>query len=190
MTSKARQHFLNPLNVGSVVSPEAIGRAGSVECGAVLVVSLRIDDHQIVRDAKFKAAGCSRLVAACSLLTEQAKGKTTAETAKLAQTSAENDFELGPAPSGREHCATLASEALLRAIRNHSDLVRAEWSGDDPLICSCFGVSEGTIEEAIRKGQLLTVAEVTKASNAGAGCRSCHHLIQDVLDEAQAIADC
>jgi NifU-like protein len=186
MTCNARQHFLNPLNVGSVDSPEAVGRAGSLKCGAVLVVSLRIGDHQTVRDAKFKVAGCSRLIAACSILTEHAKGKTTAQAAKLAETAVETlESQLGPAPEGRDHCGIVAGEALLHAIRNYSDSIRAEWSGDDALICTCFGVSEKTIEAAIRKGNLQTVAEVTIANNAGAGCRSCHPLIQDILDEVQ-----
>ena len=85
-------------------------------------------------------------------------------------------------PAERKHCAALACETLVSAIRNYSDAVRDEWSGDDALICTCFGVSEHTIERAIQTDGLQTSAEVTKATNAGAGCRSCFPLIQDMLD--------
>src|SRR5688572_10890159 len=79
------KHFFNPKNVGNISDAEAVGRAGSVSCGATLRVSLSIDKSQRITDAKFKLAGCSYLVAASSLLTEQVKGKTTAEAAVLAQ---------------------------------------------------------------------------------------------------------
>ena len=183
MTSALREHFGNPRNVGSVDSPEAESRAGSVTCGAVLVLTLRIDEVQKVVAARFKAAGCSRLVAACSLLTEQAEGMTTGEAAVLAQTPTKVEDKLGASPQGQEHCVALAGEALLAAIWKYSDSVRADWSGDDPLICTCFGVSEETIERTVRDAALNTVAEVTRACNAGAGCRSCHPIIQDILDE-------
>jgi NifU-like protein len=67
----AREHFLNPRNVGDVHSPTATGRAGSVTCGAAVRVSLRIDEAQRIVDARFRSAGCVILVASASLLTEQ-----------------------------------------------------------------------------------------------------------------------
>jgi NifU-like protein len=77
----------------------------------------------------------------------------------------------------------LASEALLEAIRAYSDSARDHWNGDDPLICTCFGVSERTIENEIKTKKLDTIAAVTRACNAGAGCRSCYPLIEDILEE-------
>ncbi len=71
----------------------------------------------------------------------------------------------------------------MSAIRHYSDSVRDEWSGDEALICTCFGVSERTIEQQIQTGGLRTISEITKACNAGAGCRSCYSLIEDILDD-------
>ncbi|MGI8734617.1 MAG: iron-sulfur cluster assembly scaffold protein [Pyrinomonadaceae bacterium] len=178
-----KKHFFTPQNVGEIEGADGVGRAGSIICGAALRVSLSIDESQRVAGAKFKAAGCSYLVAACSFLTDAVMGKTTGEAAALYQ-SEEMLIERMSSdwPCDRTHCAALAREALIAAIRTYSDAVRNEWSGDEALICTCFGVSEHTIERAIQTASLHTNAEVTNATNAGAGCRSCCPLIQDMLD--------
>jgi NifU-like protein len=173
--------FLHPRNVGEVANVTSRGQTGSVECGSVLRITLQIENQQIT-DAKFKLAGCSLLVAACSLLTEKVKGKSAADAALYARAfpgAVEAEFGISP---GREHCAILASECLLSAIQNYSDSVRAEWVGDDVLICSCFGVSEKTIEDEVQSRGLISISDVTDACNAGGGCRSCYPLIQDILD--------
>lgn len=178
------EHFFNPKNAGDVTNPDGIGRAGSFICGAALQVSLGIDESQRITEARFRSAGCSYLVAACSLLTTAVKGKTSGEAAAMCQCPASFMTTLpGDWPADRNHCAALACETLVSAIRNYSDAVRDEWSGDDPLICTCFGVSERTIEDVIQKENLCTIAEVTKASNAGAGCKSCYPLIEDILSQ-------
>lgn len=151
-------------------------------CGAVVKVSLAIDRSQRIIDARFKAAGCSSLVGTASYLTEQIKGELSGEVAALLQRPAITVREaLGEVGPEREHCVSLVCDALLAAITAYSDSVRDEWQGDEALICSCFCVSERTIDDAIKAGGLSTVAEVTKACNAGGGCRSCYSLIEDML---------
>lgn len=179
-----KQHFFNPSNVGDIEGADARGTAGSVTCGAVLQISLSIDDSQRITDARFRSAGCSYLVAALSFLTGEIRGKTTGEIAALAQSPADSFIEsVGEWPPEQSHCASLACEALVSAIKSYSDAVRNDWSGDEALICTCFGVSERTIEREIIAGDLRTIAEVTKASNAGAGCQSCYPLIEDILNQ-------
>jgi NifU-like protein len=181
-SSLISEHFFNPRNVGRIANAEAFAGAGSVICGATLKVWLSVDESQQITDAKFKSAGCSYLVAATSFLTEQIKGKTTAEAAVLGQSPRQSVIEsLDVWPIDRDHCAALACEALISAVKQYSDLVRDEWTGDEPLICTCFGVSERTIETEIQAGGLRTIAEVTRACNAGAGCCSCHSLIEEIL---------
>lgn len=173
----ARDEFLNPRNVGDVAEPKFIGRAGSFDCGAVLRFSIQVDDSQKIRDAKFKAAGCSVLIAAASLLTERVKGMTTGEAATFEQSS---DL-LDELRNQKPECIALASEALTGAVQQYSDSIREHWEGDEPLICTCFGVSENRIEREIAAKSLTTISEVTRACNAGAGCRSCWPLIEDIL---------
>ena len=176
------EQFFNPQNVGEAAEPNFIGRSGSFQCGAILRISLHIDGSQRIIEAKFKAAGCSVLVAAASLLVTEVIGKTTAEAAAIAQHLGDLDEKLGALPAERNECALLASEALVSAIRNYSDSARDEWEGDEALICTCFCVSERTIEREIQEKHLRTIAEVTAACSAGGGCRSCYPLIEDILE--------
>jgi len=171
----ARDEFLNPRNVGDVAEPNFVGRAGSLDCGAALRVSIQVDDSQRITDARFKAAGCSTLIAAASLLTERAKGMTTGDAAAC-----------GELPEAIHHfsqrdCVALAYEALINAVQGYSDSIRDHWEGDEALICTCFGVSESRIEKEVAARGLKTISQVTRACNAGAGCRSCWPLIEDLL---------
>ena len=119
------------------------------------------------------------LVVAASLLTEQIQGLTTADAAVIGQDPASLSERIG---TEKMQCVALACDALLDAIREYSDAVRDDWAGDEALICTCFFVSERTIEREIHTHGLTTVAEVTHACNAGGGCGSCHQLIQEMLE--------
>ena len=179
------EYFLNPQNVGAIEQPDGSGKAASFTCGGLVRIALRVDTDRKINDAKFKAIGCHVLAASASLLTQEIKGKTTAEAAQTAQHrksysgSALNAYE----PSAlRAKCVALCYDALLSAISEYSASIREEWVGDDALICTCFGVTEREIEQQISSQSLETIDDVTRSSNAGAGCGSCSSLIQDILD--------
>jgi len=178
---EAADHFFNPRNVGDAGEPSFVGRSASLACGAHLRFSIQIDEGQRVSQARFRAAGCEVLVASASFLTEQIAGLTTAEAAVKGQESAALCEQLGVS-SEYGQCVEMACAALLDAIREYSNAARDDWAGDEALICTCFFVSERTIEREIHAHGLTTVAEVTKACNAGAGCGSCHQLIQEMLE--------
>ena len=182
-SSAVSELFFNPRHVGEAGEPRFIGRSGSFQCGAILRVSLHIDESQRITEAKFKAAGCSVLVAAASLLIDEVIGKTTGEAAAAAQHLDQLAEKLGAVPADRNECVLLACEALVSAIRSYSDSARDEWEGDEALICTCFCVSERTIEREIQENRLRTIAQVTAACSAGGGCRSCYPLIEDILEE-------
>ena len=162
-----RDHFFNPRNVGDADEPSFTGRAASLSCGAHVRFSIQVDEAQRVSQARFRAAGCNVLIAAASMLTERVTGLTTAEAARMGNEATT--------------CDALARDALLDAIREYSNAARDDWAGDEALICTCFFVSERTIEREIQARGLTTVAEVTRACNAGGGCGSCHQLIQEIL---------
>jgi NifU-like protein len=182
-----REYFLHPRNVGQVADTAAVGDAGSLRCGAVLRLTLEMDaEARIITDARFKAAGCGYLIAAASVLTETIKGQTINEAAahveslSLEQSIAER---LAPVPPEKRQCLALCHEALIAALSNYHDATLEEWTGEEALICTCFGVSEKSIEQAIHTRSLRTINEVTKACNAGGGCHSCHPLIEDILED-------
>jgi len=172
-------HFLNPRNVGDAGEPSFSGRAASLVCGAQVRFSIQVDEAHSISQARFRAAGCDVLVAAASLLSEQVEGKNTAEAAAIGQDAVALSEQMG---SVEMRCVELACNALLDAIREYSDAAREDWAGDEALICTCFFVSERTIEREIQTRGLTTVAEVTRVCNAGGGCGSCHQLIQEILE--------
>ena len=178
MNREATDHFLNPRNVGDAGEPRFTGRGASLACGAHVRISVQVDEEQRVSQARFRAVGCEVLVASASLLTERITGLTTADAAALGQSPTELAARIGVESA---NCVQLACDALLDAIREYSNAARDDWAGDEALICTCFFVSERTIEREIQTGGLTTVAEVTRACNAGAGCGSCHQLIQEIL---------
>lgn len=179
---RINEHFLNPRNVGEAQDADAIGEAGSLTCGAILRLTLKIDaGQQRIIDAKFKAIGCGFLIASASVLTETIKEMAISRAATLMESAITDWFE--ELPPDRKHCAALCREALHAALANYHNATREEWMGDEALICTCFAVSEKTIEQVIETRALQTVEQVTRACNAGGGCRSCHPLILDILDD-------
>jgi NifU-like protein len=174
-------HFFHPRNVGDAGAPSFTGRSASLRCGAHVRVSIRVDESHNISEAKFRAAGCHVLIAAGSLLTEQVTGMTTAEAAARGQSRNELIEQLGEEP-GNTACIKMACDALVDAIREYSNAARDDWAGEEALICTCFFVSERTIEREIQTRGLTTVAEVTGVCNAGGGCGSCHQLIQEILE--------
>ncbi|MEY8338210.1 (2Fe-2S)-binding protein [Lachnospiraceae bacterium 62-35] len=52
----------------------------------------------------------------------------------------------------------------------------------DKIVCTCLGVTNGMIKEAIDKGA-TTLEEVQEATGAGTVCGSCNDDIQHIIDE-------
>ncbi len=182
---RVQKFFADPRNVGEVAAESAAGETASLACGAIVRLSLKIDPQsQRITEARFKAVGCGFLIASVSILTEVIKGLTTAEAASVSELYEESVAKhFGELPAERRHCARLCGEALVEAITYYSHLVREEWTGEEALICTCFGVSEKTIERVIKEGNLHTVKEVTRACSAGGGCHSCRPLIEEILED-------
>ena len=180
MHSIVADHFYTPRNVGDAAEPSFTGRSASLSCGAHVRFSIQVNEAHAVSQARFRAAGCNVLVAAASVLTERVTGLSTADAALFGQNPAALIEQLGVEPANAQ-CVEMACEALLDAIRDYSNVAREDWAGDEALICTCFFVSERTIEREVQRHGLTTVAEVTRACNAGAGCGSCHQLIQEIL---------
>lgn len=50
------------------------------------------------------------------------------------------------------------------------------------VVCDCFTVTMGEIEDAIKAKNLKTVEQVGEVTNAGTGCGGCVDKIQAILD--------
>jgi NifU-like protein len=78
-----------------------------------------------------------------------------------------------------------AFSALRAAFSDHRARLIGEFTGERALVCTCFGVTEETIERYIAGGAAESVDDVSKATRAGGGCGSCRMLIQEMLDIAR-----
>lgn len=185
---KVNHRLKDVKNAGDVPGANTIAKNATFVCGAVLQFSLRINVvNKVINEAKFKTNGCGFLIAAADVLAEKITGKFLTELHSLDAAFIQSEItpELGVFPKNRRHCMELALESLQSAFAEFRALQIAEWSGEKALICSCFSVSEETIEKAIIEQSLDTIEEVAAVCNAGSGCGSCQPLIQEIIDSVK-----
>ncbi len=185
-SEKVMDHYRNPRNVGKIDDADAVGSAGSLTCGDQLKIYLKIKDG-IVTDAKFQTFGCGSAVASSSMLTEMIIGKPVSEVRKI--TNKDIADQLEGLPPEKMHCSVMGYEALEDALKDwgkdeYQDLedIRAEEDKKQKIVCTCFGITENVIWDAIKQNGLKTVEEVTNYTKAGGACGKCKGLIQDIID--------
>ena len=181
-SSKVKDHFTNPRNVGSIPDADAIGEAGALSCGDKLKLYLKIEGNKII-DAKFQTFGCGSAVAASSVLTEMLIGKTLDEAKKI--TNKQIAQELDGLPPEKMHCSVMGREALEDALKNYyqedwEELVDEDEEGSQ-IICHCFSVSEKQIVDAILNNNAKTFDDISKLTSAGLACGRCKENIKAIL---------
>lgn len=184
-SEKVMDHYRNPRNIGKIDDADAVGSAGSLTCGDQLKIYLKINKDGVVTDAKFQTFGCGSAVASSSILTEMIIGKTIDEVRKI--TNKDIADELGGLPPEKMHCSVMGYEALEDALKGYEgykdlDDIRAEEDKKEKIVCTCFGVTENLIWDAIKQNGLKTVEEVTNYTKAGGACGKCKSAIQDIID--------
>jgi NifU-like protein len=176
------ERFQYPQNVGKAAKTNAVGTGASFVCGSFVRVFLEIDAAtKEIRDAKYKTNGCGFAIAAAEVLTEKIVGRKLTEFHGLNHAELFSEIE-SEFTENRQHCAEICFDALQTALADFRALQIEEFTGEKALICTCFGVSEETIESAIAKNHAETVEEVGAICNAGTGCGSCQFLIQELID--------
>jgi nitrogen fixation NifU-like protein len=117
------EHFMHPRNVGELENPDGEAVVGDPMCGDQMKVSIRVDDGRIV-DIKFKSFGCPGAIATSSMVTELAKGKSTAEALMI--TDDDVVLSLGGIPEHKKHCSLLGVQAVQQAIHDYVRKKKAE----------------------------------------------------------------
>lgn len=127
------------------------------------------------------------MTAAADVLAETVKNKHLSELhgLKPADLNAAVEASLGVFDKGRRQCADCCISALRSAFADYRKRQIEEFHGEKALICTCFGVSEETIDHHIETGSLRTVDDVAQVCRAGGGCGSCRMLIQEMLDRLE-----
>jgi len=57
-SEKVMEHFRNPRNVGEIPDADGIGNVGNPVCGDIMRLYIKVDENEIITDAKFKTFGC------------------------------------------------------------------------------------------------------------------------------------
>ena len=112
---KVMQLFMAPKNVGRLEDANVTAITGSVACGDMIKLYLKINDKEIIEKITFESYGCAANIATSSMITEIVKGKSIEEARKVAfQEVVDN---LGGLPKIKFHCAVLAIAGLRIALQ-------------------------------------------------------------------------
>jgi len=128
---KVLELFRNPKNLGRMEDANAVATAGSLACGDMITIYLKIDvrEEKII-DASFESYGCAANIATASLLTEMIKGMILRDAWNINWKQLSD--ELGGLPPIKYHCGVLAVGALRRAIRAYyKNRAKPDWLPDE-----------------------------------------------------------
>ena len=115
---KIDEAIRNPKNLGEMAGADAVGTAGSGDCGDMLRmwIKFREDENgrRVIDKASFQSFGCQTAIAVASMATEMIQGKTPQEA--LSMSGSDLSAPLGPLPPMKIHCAQLVEGALKNAL--------------------------------------------------------------------------
>ena len=126
-SEKVVDHYENPRNVGKFDAADAdvgTGMVGAPACGDVMKLQIKVDEHGIISDARFKTYGCGSAIASSSLITELVKGMTLDQASSIKNSDIAEELALPPV---KIHCSILAEDAIKAAVadyRKKHDLVQ------------------------------------------------------------------
>jgi len=117
-SDKVLDHYENPRNVGKMDDTDlnvGTGMVGAPACGDVMRLQIKVNEHGVIQEAKFKTYGCGSAIASSSLLTEWVKGKNLEEAGAIKNTDIAAELALPPV---KIHCSVLAEDAIKAAIHD------------------------------------------------------------------------
>jgi nitrogen fixation NifU-like protein len=116
-------HAMDPRNMGDMDDADGFARLTG-PCGDTLEIKIRVN-NDIITDIAFLTDGCGTSIAAGSMVTELAKGKSVTEAQKISRQDILD--ALGGLPEESEHCALLAARTLNKTIRDYLMIKKDSW---------------------------------------------------------------
>ena len=116
-------HAMNPRNAGNT---EAADGYASVTgpCGDTMDIWLKVKDDTVVKST-FMTDGCGTTIAAGSMATELAKGKSISQALRISQEDVLSALEGLPEES--KHCALLAANTMKAAVKDYLAFKNEPW---------------------------------------------------------------
>jgi nitrogen fixation NifU-like protein len=109
------EHYRNPHNFGTLDEPTTVKEGANPLCGDRITLMLGIDESGHVNDVKFTGRGCAISQASASMLTDEIKGKSLDDVAKLGKVDVLDNLGIEISPA-RMKCALLSLETLHGAL--------------------------------------------------------------------------
>jgi nitrogen fixation NifU-like protein len=116
-------HVLHPRNAGSLNSPDGYASQQS-SCGENMQIWLKLRNN-LINEIGYWTDGCAATIAAGSMATELAKGKTINEALSISARDIADALE--DFPEGNFHCAELAAKTLKAALRDVLAMQKEPW---------------------------------------------------------------
>jgi NifU-like protein len=184
------ERLLEAASCGRLENCDAAGTGVSMVCGAIVRFEIVVENAKgrQTLSATFTSDGCGFAIAAADVLAAWVAGRELRDLggSKEGELQSVISASIGAFQPDRAHCGRIAIDAFRSALSRYRETLLAESPGGQALICTCFGVTEDTIEHAIKTADLKSVDEVGAACNAGTGCGSCRMLIEEILASTHA----
>ena len=116
-------HAMNPRNVGNMDAADGYASVTG-PCGDTMDIWLNVKDDTIVK-ATFMTDGCGTTIAAGSMITELAKGKSVSQALRISQEDVLS--ALDGLPEESKHCALLAANTLKAAVKDYLAFKNEPW---------------------------------------------------------------
>lgn len=110
------ERFQNPVNAGGMHGANAIGEAKNEGCQDTTRLYLKIDDNNVIENARFKTFGCCASIVSADITCDLVKGKTIDEALKI--TNADVINVMGEVPLNKIPCSIMAEESIRLAIED------------------------------------------------------------------------
>jgi nitrogen fixation NifU-like protein len=118
-SKKAIELYVNNVNVGTLENP-SVSTTFLGPCGDLIRLYLRINERDVIEDAKFYYLGCPGSAASASAMTNLLKSNNVNQAKQLT----EKDIlaELDGLPKSKLDCARLSIRTLRKAIAEYEKL--------------------------------------------------------------------
>jgi tRNA-uridine 2-sulfurtransferase len=173
MEESFEEHLTTPRGRGALRDAEHTGAAGGAACGDLIRIAVETDRGLITR-AGFDASGCGAVQAAGSATVELIEGRPFLDAARIGPN--EIAAELGGLIPPKMHAATLAADALHRALGSASNGQRPTANGSARTLVAMSGGVDSAVAALIAKNSGHDVLAVTLelwSDPAGDGTKSC-----------------
>lgn len=116
-SQKVLDIFRNPQNAGGLQGSNGTGKVGDVEKGDLLKLYIKVDEQEVITEAKFKTFGSVAAIAVSSVLTQVLIGKTIAQAQQL--TAQEIAEVIGELPIDKMYVLSLAEELTQNTLSDY-----------------------------------------------------------------------